>query len=358
MKPRAFSPAVSSPAAAADIRHRPAQPPSWRRWLLYLLPVPVVGVSLLLGPSDTAGAGQVLGWLLRQAQGATGGADDDLVRTIVCDVRLPRILLTLLVGSALAASGNALQAVFRNPLVEPYILGLSSGAAFGAALAVALPWLPVQPAAFVFGLLAVGLSYFLARTGRTVSVVSLILSGVIVTGIFTALLTVVQFLTDPFKLQTIVHWTMGNLHNASWEKLASAGWGIGLGLGWLFFRRWRLNVLAMGDDETRAVGLNPVRERILVLLPATLAASAAIAVAGVIGLIGLAVPHMVRMMLGPDNRHALPATCTFGGAFLLLVDSCSRTVASFEIPVGVFTTLLGGPFFIFLLKRAKIGWEA
>jgi iron complex transport system permease protein len=329
------------------------------RWGLYLLPAPVLLLSLLMGPSDTARAGQVLAWLgdLILGRANPGGPTGALIQTIVWEVRLPRIILTLLVGGALAASGNALQAVFRNPLVEPYILGLSSGAAFGAALAVTLSWLPVQPAAFFFGLLAVGLSYYLARTGKTVSVVSLILSGVIVTGIFTALLTVVQFVSDPFKLQTIVHWTMGNLHNASWDKLGSASWGIGIGSVWLFLLRWRLNVLAMGDDETRAVGLNPGRERILVLIPATLAASAAIAVAGVIGLVGLAVPHMIRMMLGPDNRHALPASFTFGGAFLLLVDSCSRTVASFEIPVGVFTTLLGGPFFIFLLKKARVGWE-
>ena len=329
------------------------------RYILYFLPVPVLLLSLLLGPAASASAGQILGWLvgLLLRRPPDPEINGDLIRTIVWDVRLPRVVLTFLVGGSLAAAGNSLQALFRNPLVSPYILGLSSGAAFGAALAVTLPWLPVQLSAFLFGTIAVGLSYFLARTRKTVSVVSLILSGVIVTGIFTALLTVVQFLTDPFKLQTIVHWTMGNLHNASWDKLQSASIGIGIGAVWLFFFRWRMNVLAMGDDETRAVGLNPERERILVLIPATLAASASIAVAGVIGLIGLAVPHMVRMMLGPDNRHSLPAAFTFGGAFLLMVDTCSRTVASFEIPVGVFTTLLGGPFFIFLLKKARIGWE-
>lgn len=329
------------------------------RYVLYFLPLPVLLLSLLLGPAASASAGQILGWLVdlvlrRPPDPAING---DLIRTIVWDVRLPRVALTFLVGGSLAAAGNSLQALFRNPLVSPYILGLSSGAAFGAALGVTLSWLPVQLSAFIFGTIAVGLSYFLARNRKTVSVVSLILSGVIVTGIFTALLTIVQFLTDPFKLQTIVHWTMGNLHNASWDKLRSASPGIGIGVIWLFFFRWRMNVLAMGDDETRAVGLNPERERILVLIPATLAASAAIAVAGVIGLIGLAVPHMVRMMLGPDNRYSLPAAFTFGGAFLLMVDTCSRTVASFEIPVGVFTTLLGGPFFIFLLKKARIGWE-
>ena len=330
-----------------------------RRRVIYLFPLPVLFGSLLLGPSASAEAGKILSWFygLLFREGA-GGPEEALVGTIVWEVRLPRILLTFLVGGALAAAGNALQALFRNPLVAPYILGLSSGAAFGAALALTLPLLPVQPTAFGFALLAVGLAYFLARTRKTVSVVSLILSGVIVTGIFTALLTIVQFLTDPYKLQTIVHWTMGNLHNSSWAKLRSAAPGVTVGVVWLFLFRWRMNVLAQGDEEARAVGLNPERERILILVPATLAASAAIAVAGVIGMIGLAVPHMVRMLLGPDNRHTLPASFAFGGAFLLLVDTFSRTLAAFEIPVGVFTTLLGGPFFIFLLKRARIGWES
>ena len=330
-----------------------------RRRIIYLFPLPVLFGSLLLGPSASAEAEKILAWLwgLVFAAGAAGD-EESLVGMIVWEVRTPRILLTFLVGGALAAAGNALQAMFRNPLVAPYILGLSSGAAFGAALALTLPLLPVQPTAFAFALLAVGLAYFLARTRKTVSVVSLILSGVIVTGIFTALLTIVQFLTDPYKLQTIVHWTMGNLHNSSWSKLRSAAPGVTVGVVWLFLFRWRMNVLAQGDEEARAVGLNPERERVLILVPATLAASAAIAVAGVIGMIGLAVPHMVRMLLGPDNRHTLPASFAFGGAFLLLVDTISRTLAAFEIPVGVFTTLLGGPFFIFLLKKARIGWES
>jgi iron complex transport system permease protein len=330
-----------------------------RLWLLFLAPVPMVIISLLMGPSEVISAGDAFRWMGNRLIGFPKAApsNPDLIQTILIDVRMPRVLLTFLVGGCLAAAGNALQALFRNPLVSPYILGLSAGSAFGAALAMTLPWLPLQPTAFAFGILAVGLSYFLARSRKSVSVVSLILSGVIVTGIFTALLTIVQFLTDPFKLQTIVHWTMGNLHNASWAKLKSAAPFCSAGIVWLYLFRWRMNVLAMGDEETRAVGLNPEREKLLILIPATLVASAAIAVAGVIGLIGLVVPHMIRMMIGPDNTNSLPASFAFGGTFLLLVDTFSRTVAAFEIPIGVFTTLLGGPFFIFLLRRAKIGWE-
>jgi len=328
-------------------------------WVLYLLPLPVLVLSLLVGPSETLTARDAASWLAANTLGLAPAADvnDRLARTILLDVRLPRVLLTFLIGGALAAAGTGLQALFRNPLVCPYLLGLSSGGAFGAALALTTPWLPLQPAAFLFGLTAVGLSYLLARTHRRVSTISLVLSGVIVSGMFTSLLTILQFLTDPFKLQTIVHWTMGNLHNASWAKVRSSAPLILFSCAWLFLLRWRMNVLALGDEETRSVGLNPEREKLLVLLPATLAASASVAVAGVISLVGLVVPHMVRMLIGPDNTRSMPAAFALGGAFLLLVDNCSRSLTSFELPVGVFTTLLGGPFFVYLLKRARIGWE-
>jgi iron complex transport system permease protein len=327
--------------------------------LIYFVPLPLFIASLFVGPADTVSANQVLGWLAGSwwSQGPSAAIDDELVRTIMLDVRLPRIILAFLVGAALSASGNALQALFRNPLVDPYLLGLSSGSAFGAALALATAWMPLQLSAFAFGGLAVGMSYFLARTRKSVTVLSLILSGIIVSGIFTSLLTLVQFLTDPFRLQTIVHWTMGNLHNASWAKLRSAAPAMLAGVGWLMLFRWRMNVLALGEEETRAVGLNPERQKLSILIPATLAASASVAVAGVIGLVGLVVPHVTRILIGPDNTRSLPASLALGGSFLLLVDDCSRAVASFEIPIGIFTTLIGGPFFIFLLRRSRLGWE-
>ncbi|MBA4373589.1 MAG: iron transporter [Thermodesulfovibrio sp.] len=320
--------------------------------LLYLLPLPLLLGSLFVGPSEVVSSQDVFSWILRSLHISTLHTyDEALVNAVVMDVRLPRVILVFLTGAALTMSGNSMQALFRNPLVSPDILGLSSGAAFGAALALTIPALPLQPTAFACGLAAVGMSYFLAVNRKVVSTVSLILAGVIVSGIFTSGLTLVQFLTDPFKLQTIVHWTMGNLHNASWKKVVSAAPPIILGGIWLYFMRWRMNVLALGDEETMAVGLNPEREKILILVPATLMATASVAVAGVIGMVGLAVPHMVRMMVSPDNRKALPVSCLFGGSFLLVVDDFSRALASFEIPIGIFTTLIGGPFFIYLLKK-------
>jgi len=328
-----------------------------RVYALLLLPVPVLLASLFVGPSEAAPPARVLNWLLAAIGLGEGGCDQQVLALVLGEVRLPRILLSFCVGASLSVSGVALQAVFRNPLVSSYILGLQSGAAFGAALALATGWLPVQLSAFFFALLAVFFSFFLAKKDGRVSAVTLILSGIVVTGIFTALLTVVQVLSDPFKLQTIVHWTMGNLHTASWPKLADSWWLMAVGCGCLMLLRWRMNVLALGDDESRAVGLNPEREKAWLLLFSTLAASAAVSVAGVVGMVCLIVPHMVRMLVGADNRLLVPLSCTFGGAFLVLVDNISRSVAAFEIPIGIFTTLIGDPVFIVLLKRVKIGWE-
>lgn len=322
----------------------------------YLIPIPLVILSLLIGPSDIVTASDIFHWA-EQKVGLIAdqrGDADLMVEAIVLNVRLPRILLTFLVGAALTMSGSALQALFRNPLVSPDILGLSAGAAFGAALALAVSSLPLQPTAFVFGLIAVGTSYVIARSRRSVSTVSLILAGIIVSGMFTAGLTVIQFLTDPFRLQTIVHWTMGNLHNAGWTKITSSFVPIVAGCTWLLLMRWRMNVIALGDVETKSVGLNPEREKVMVLLPATLVSTASVAVAGIIGMVGLAVPHMIRIVAGPDNRKIQPASLIFGGSFLVVVDNFARTVASFEIPIGIFTTLIGGPFFIYLLKKSRM----
>lgn len=328
-----------------------------RRILVFGLPGPLLVVSLFVGPTDSIAVSDVVQWI-RAVMGLAPFAENaHLVQAILCDIRIPRILLTFLVGGSLAVSGATLQAMFRNPLVSPYILGLSSGAAFGAAFAMATARLPVYPSAFFFGMLAVGCSYILGRVGKTVSSVSLVLSGIIVSGIFTAMLTIVQFLTDPFKLQTIVHWTMGNLHNADWRRLMDSSPFLAVGFGGLFLLRWRMNVLALGDQEAWAVGVHPEREKILMLIPATLSASASVAAAGVIGMVGLVVPHMIRMLLGPDNRVGIPACFVFGGGFLLLVDDFSRALTAYELPIGIFTTLVGGPFFIYLLRRSRLGWE-
>lgn len=283
----------------------------------------------------------------------------EVYNTVIFQVRLPRVLLGMMVGASLSISGATFQGIFRNPLVSPYILGLSSGAAFGAALSLAfLPGVSIQFAAFFFSLLAVGLTYFMATTGRSTPVVSLVLAGVIVSAVFDALLALIQIAVSERALQSIVYWIMGSLGTASWSKIYSAFPLFAVGCLVMLLLRWRLNVLALGDEEAHSVGLNPELYKIVFIVAASLAASSAVAVAGVIGLVGLIVPHMMRMLFGPDHRTLIPISLTFGASFLVLVDDFARAGMGFEVPVGVITTLVGAPFFAYLLRSVRSGgWE-
>lgn len=324
-----------------------------RTWsiIFFLLPLPILTASLFIGPS--LGVSFIDVW-----NGLTGHSGiPEQVHVVLFDIRLPRILLVFLTGATLSASGGTLQAVFRNPLVDPFILGLSSGAAFGAALSVAFPEIPLILAAFFFGIAASAISYFSAMQRGTVSTVSLVLSGVVVNGIFTALLTIVQFVSDPFKLQSIVLWTMGHFHTASWEKLQLASLPMLLGLSMMLLYRWRMNVIALGDDEAHSGGIHPFRDKLILLLAVTIACSAAVAVSGIIGFYGLIIPHIVRMITGADHRRMIPVSMMLGGSMLVLMDDLSRTMMAFELPIGIFTMMAGAPVFLFLMKRNHIGWE-
>ncbi len=322
------------------------------KYIVILAPIPVIVFSLFIGASENVSFEKAFAFLVYGES-----ADSEMIRTILYHIRLPRILLVFLTGGILAASGSAMQAIFRNPLVDPYILGLSSGAAFGAALALYIAVIPIQLSAFVFGLSAVGLSYTMARKNKQVSVVSLILAGIITNGIFTALLTIVQIVSDPFKLQSIVHWIMGSFHTANWYELKLVIIPALAGLSVMFLLRWKLNVLALGDEEALSAGVNPGRIKIWILIATTLASSAVIAVSGIIGLYGLIVPHLVRMTFGVNNKSTLLMNLLLGGTFLVLIDDISRSFRGFEIPIGVFTMLICAPFFIWLLKKTNTGWQ-
>ncbi|MGM7310513.1 FecCD family ABC transporter permease, partial [Acinetobacter baumannii] len=310
----------------------------------YPLPFIMIFISLLIGPTQTLSAWDYLLWGV-QAIFGTPYFDAEqfrLMQNIIVNVRLPRILLTFMVGAALATAGNGLQALFRNPLVDSYVLGISSGAAFGAALALSLRWLSPNLSAFIFGVCAVGLTYLFAHQKHEsqTSLVMVILSGMIVSGLFLAGLTVIQYLSDPFKLQAIVQWTMGNLHQASWQKVQYAVLPICIGLAGLFAMRWRLNLMALGAEEAQAVGVNPRWEQLLLIALVTVCTSTSVAAAGIISLYGLFMPHIVRMLVGPDHRYSIPANMVLGGSFLLLIDNFSRVLLTFEIPIGIFTMLL------------------
>ena len=273
-------------------------------------------------------------------------------KAIILDIRLPRVILAGLVGVALSGSGVTLQGIFRNPLVDPFMLGISAGAAFGCALSIGfLPEAPIQFMAFIFGIVAVILAYTIAKTQGEISRLPLILSGVIISAFFTALVSIVKFLVDPHKLQSIVFWLMGSFSLADWRMVKIAGPGIIAGLLPVFFMRWRLNALSMGEEEARALGVNVKRERFIFIGASSLAVGIAVSVSGIIGWVGLMVPHLIRMIVGPDHKSLVPLSMAGGAAFMISADTIARSLTNFDIPVGIITAIIGAPFFVYLMRK-------
>jgi iron complex transport system permease protein len=343
----------------ASIRAGLGLPGYWRTLAISLVaisPIPAFIFSMLVGSYGISVA-DVFGVIWSRTLGT---ADyEGMMYTVLFEIRLPRVIAAMLVGMGVSVSGAVLQGVLRNPLVDPYILGLSSGAAFGAALAIAfVAWLPVQLSAFVFGLLAMALAYSMARTGGKVPIVSLILSGVITSAIFTALLSIVQISAHERSLQTIVRWIMGSFNAVTWPILSSGWFLLIAGTVVMILLRWRLNVLALGDDEARSAGMNVERYKAVFIVCAALVSAVAVAMAGIVALVGLIVPHMVRMIAGPDHRILLPLSAALGATYLVLVDDLARAAFGYEIPLSIITTLIGAPFFWLLLRTTKAsGWE-
>ena len=282
------------------------------------------------------------------------------LETIVLQIRLPRAILAMFVGAGLSVSGAAFQGMFRNPLVSPDILGVTAASGFGAALALLLSRgaFELELIAFLFGILGVGLTYLLARTYRSTPVLMLVLSGVIVAAFFSALLSGAKYLADPdSKLPVITYWLLGSLNGASMRSLSLALPPIVLGGAGLMLVRWRLNVLSMGDAEARSLGVRTDRLKGIIIICTTLITAAAVSVCGIVGWVGLVIPHLARMWVGPDHRALLPAACSIGATYLLLIDDVARTASASEIPLGILTAIVGAPFFAYLLRKTRGGWQ-
>ncbi len=283
------------------------------------------------------------------------GGVTDTERTVVELVRLPRVMLAVLVGGGLGVAGAALQATFRNPLVSPDIIGVSSGASLGGALALlfGLGTAFLVAGAFVFGLIALGLLFALTA-GRASSMLMVVLGGVVLGSFFSALVGLVQYFADPYSsLPAIVFWLLGSLATATWAKVFVAAVPILLGTTVVLLLRWRLNVLSLGDEEASSLGIRPNRLRWVFLLSCALIVAGAVAVSGAVGWVGLVIPHLARMWVGPDHRVLLPVSFLLGATFLILIDTIARTATAGEIPLGVLTALLGAPVFFVLLRRNR-----
>lgn len=318
--------------------------------------------SLFVGSSNQAGFGEYIQLFYQNYFGNGLNAEQqqsyEIANNIILNIRLPRVLLTFIIGAALSVSGAVLQGILRNPLVDSYILGISSASAFGAALAIITALLPINIMAFLFGLVSVLITFGISKSRQGEhNIVSVVLSGMIVSGIFTALLSIAQYISNPYKVMAIVQWTLGNLHSATWQEVEQSYPYILICLIIVFVLRWRLNLLALGDDAAKAVGVNPILDKYILIVAATLMTATSVAAAGIISMYGLFLPHIVRMISGADHKKVIPGSLFFGGTFLLVIDNFSRSLFEFEVPVGIFTMLLGGLFFIYLMRKNKLNWN-
>lgn len=282
------------------------------------------------------------------------------VNTIVWQIRLPRILAALLVGASLSMAGTAFQGIFKNPLVSSDLLGVSNGAGFGAALAILLSGsgAVIQVFAFIFGIISVSITYLISKAYKAGGILILVLSGVAISAFFNSLISGIKFIADPEdKLPEIVYWLMGSLASVTMNEIIMIIIPLFIGFIVLYLLRWQMNILAMGDEEAQSLGLNPSRIRLIIIAACTLLTSAAVSISGIIGWIGMIIPHMARMIVGPDNKVLLPASLSLGASFLLLIDNISRVVISIEIPIGILTAVIGVPIFLYLLRRGYSEWS-
>lgn len=282
-----------------------------------------------------------------------GNIAQDMNSSIILGMRLPRTLLSMLLGAGLAIAGSTYQGIFRNPLVSPDVLGVSSGAGFGSVLGILLFGMSATTSilAFVFGLGSVFLTYLFARARGQTTMMSLVLSGMIVSAIFAALISLVKYVADPYDaLPAITYWLMGSFSKATFEDLRYIFIPLTASLAVLNLVRWRINILSLGEEESKSLGVNPTRIKFIAIIASTVLTALSVTVVGIVGWVGLVIPHITRLLFGVDHKVLLPASCFIGAIFLTVVDIVSRSVTSAEIPIGIITALLGAPFFGFLLK--------
>ena len=278
---------------------------------------------------------------------------------VLFSIRLPRILVCLLAGGALSMAGASYQGMFKNPLVSPDLLGAAAGASLGACIALLLDLggLYVQLFAFVGGIVAVALTVSLTGLVKYDALLGLVLGGILVSSLFQAGTSAVKLLADANdKLPEITYWLMGSFNDVVMRDLQLAVVPMLVGFAVLLSQSWKLNVLSFGDEEARAMGINTRRTRLVVIVAATLITSTSVAVAGIIGWVGLVIPHLARALVGPNYKVLLPTSLVIGAVFLLLIDDVCRCCFMPEMPIGVMTSVIGIPFFLFIFKRNMRGW--
>ena len=291
--------------------------------------------------------------------GFKGIGTGDMKYSVIFNVRLPRILLAMLVGSGLACAGAAFQGLFTNPLATPDTLGVASGASFGAVLAMMFDanLIVIQLMALMFGLVACFITYNISKFKGKSSIVMIVLGGMVVSSLFQALVSLAKYLADPQdKLPSITYWLMGSMSSASYQTLLLGSPFIIIGIILIFALRWRLNILSLNEDEARSMGMNIKFMRVLIIIAASLITSSCVSMCGQVGWVGLLVPHIARMVMGSNNKTVIPFSISMGAIFMLVIDTFARSATSAEIPLSILTAIIGAPFFISLLRKTGGAW--
>lgn len=285
--------------------------------------------------------------------------NSQLIQNIIVEIRFPRVVASILIGASLAISGVAFQSMFRNPLVSPGILGVLSGASFGAALGMIIfkNFILIQASSFIFGVVAVSIALFISMFNKQNQVILLILGGVVSSAFFSSLLSITKYMADPYnQLPAIVYWLMGSLALIDKQTIYIVTIPILLGILLMIFLSKYLNILSLGDEEARSLGINVKLIRFTFIITATFISALTVVLAGMIGWVGLVIPHIARMLFGSNNILIVPVTALLGAIYLLIIDNISRMLFSVEIPIGILTSLIGIPFFAYALKNVKKGW--
>lgn len=284
---------------------------------------------------------------------APGTEVSDTMRTVIFNVRIPRVLLALLAGAGMSVAGAAFQALFSNPLATPDTLGVATGASFGAVLGILWGFssMMIQAAALIAGLLAVALVYVVSYS-RERSIIMVVLAGMVISALFSALVSLVKYVADPQDvLPAVTFWLMGNLSGTTRESLVFGAPLIVLGTAVIYLLRWRLNAMTLPEDEARALGIPVKQIRGIVIIGAAMITASVVSMCGLIGWVGLLVPHVARMIFGNDNRCVIPASLGLGAIFMLVIDTVARCATASEIPVSILTAVIGAPVFVVLLRK-------
>ena len=287
----------------------------------------------------------------------TGQETDVQNYSIIVNLRLPRILMAIIVGAGLTCAGNTFQSLFSNPLATPDILGVTSGTCVGAILAIILSCgiLGTQLIALAFGLVSVLFTIKIAGRNKNGSMIYLVLAGVIASSLFNAIGSLLKYTADPQdKLPEITYWLMGSFTSATYQKLLIGSPLIIVGIVIIYLLRWRLNILALSEDEAKASGIDLKKTRMIFILASTLITASAVSMCGQIGWIGILIPHCARMLVGSNNRYVVPLSISLGASFMILIDTLSRSLTVIELPLSILTAIIGAPVFILLLNRSKL----